>query len=157
MTPARVFSLQVSDGGVPKLAVREAMVTPLGLAGDRQQNLKYHGGPDRALCVYPLELITALQLEGHRVFPGALGENVTLVGLDWARVEPGARLRLGPVVVELTKFAPPCSTIAEAFKDGDFKRVSQKLHPGWSRIYCRVLEPGLIRVGDEVELEGPTS
>jgi MOSC domain-containing protein YiiM len=148
----RVFSLQVSDGGVPKLAVREAMVTPLGLSGDRQKNLKYHGGPDRAVCFYSLELITALQLEGHRVFPGALGENVTLVDVDWAQMKSDARLRLGEVVVELTAFAPPCSTIAEAFIDGQSKRVSQKVHPGWSRIYCRVLEPGRIRVGDDVQL-----
>jgi MOSC domain-containing protein YiiM len=153
---SRVFSLQVSDGGVPKLAVREAMVTRLGLADDRQNNLKYHGGPDRAVCFYSLELIQALQLEGHRVFPGALGENVTLVGLDWAQMQPGARLRLGPVVVELTKFATPCSTIAQAFANGEFMRVSQKVHPGWSRVYCRVLEPGLLRVIDEVVLEPPS-
>jgi MOSC domain-containing protein YiiM len=149
----RVFSLQVSDGGVPKLAVREAMVTPLGLAGDRQRNLKYHGGPDRAVCFYSLELITALQLEGHRVFPGALGENVTLVDVDWARMKSEALLRLGEVVVELTAFAPPCRTIAGAFIGGQMKRVSQKLHPGWSRIYCRVLSPGLLRVGDNVQFE----
>lgn len=153
MKRPRVFSLQVSDGGVPKLAVREAMVTPLGLAGDRQRNLKYHGGPDRAVCFYSLELITALQLEGHRVFPGALGENVTLVDVDWAQMKSDARLRLGEVVVELTAFAPPCSTIAGAFIDRQFKRVSQKLHPGWSRIYCRVLSPGLLRVGTDVQFE----
>src|SRR5688500_7063387 len=68
----RIVSLHVSAGGVPKLAIPEARVTPAGIDGDRQRNLKHHGGPDRALCLYSLDLIEALQEEGHPVEPGAM-------------------------------------------------------------------------------------
>ena len=53
----RIFQLNVSDGGVPKLAVREAVLTSEGLEGDRQQDLRYHGGPQRAVCLFALERV----------------------------------------------------------------------------------------------------
>ncbi len=149
---AHVFSLQRSNGGVPKLPIATATVTVDGVDGDRQRNLKHHGGPDRALCLYALERIVELQREGHPVYPGALGENVTIAGLDWDRVQIGAVLSLGAVVVEITAFAPPCRTIAHVFSDGRYGRISDKTAPGWSRAYARVLTPGTIAVADAVSL-----
>jgi len=149
----RIFQLNCSDGGVPKLAVREAVLTADGLAGDRQRDLRYHGGPQRALCLYALERVLELQGEGHPIFPGSVGENVTTVGLDWSRLEPGARLALGDeAVVEITSYTAPCKNIAASFRDGDFKRISQKMRPGDSRLYARVLRPGRLVVGQEVRL-----
>jgi MOSC domain-containing protein YiiM len=46
----------------------------------------------------------------------------------------------------------PCHKIAASFADGEFHRISQKLHPGWSRVYARVLAQGMVRLGDEVVL-----
>lgn len=149
---ARVFSLQRSPGGVPKLPLAEADVTAEGVAGDWQSDRKHHGGPDRALCLYALKHLVALQHEGHRVYPGALGENVTVAGLDWSAVVEGARLQLGAATIEVTGYAPPCNTIAASFVDGDFTRISQKLRPGWSRVYARVLVGAIVRVADEVTL-----
>lgn len=149
----RIFQLNRSGGGVPKLGVREAFLDASGLEGDKQRDLRFHGGPERALCLFPLELILQLQAEGHTVFPGSTGENVTVVGLQWQRVEPGARLSLGgEALVEITSYAAPCKTIADSFDGGDFKRISQKLRPGDSRLYARVLRPGRLAVGDPVKL-----
>lgn len=149
----RIFQLNVSDGGVPKLAVREAVLGAEGLAGDRQRNLRYHGGPERALCLFALERILELQAEGHPVFAGSTGENLTVFGLDWAGLGPGARLALGEeVLVEVTGYAAPCKNIAASFKGGEFKRISQKVRPGHSRLYARVLRPGRLAVGDSVTL-----
>ena len=149
----RIFQLNRSGGGVPKLGVREAFVDADGLEGDRQRNLRFHGGPERALCLFPLELILELQAEGHPVFPGSVGENVTVTGLEWSRIEPGTRLSLGDeALVEITSYTSPCKTIAASFADGDFKRISQKVRPGESRLYARVLRPGRVAVGDPVRL-----
>jgi len=143
-----IFQLNVSRGGVPKLAVREALLTPSGLEGDRQRDLRFHGGPDRAVCLYALERILELQAEGHPVYPGSVGENVTVAGLDWARLRPGARLALGEeALVEITSYTSPCKKIAASFLGGDFKRISQKVRPGDSRLYARVLRPGRLSVG----------
>jgi MOSC domain-containing protein YiiM len=146
-----VVSLNRSHGGVPKLPGDEARIYVDGMEGDRQKNLKYHGGPDRALCLYSAERIGSLRAEGHPIAPGTTGENVTIAGLDWSRLVPGASLRLGADVrIEVTSYADPCRTIRGSFIGGRSGRISQKAHPGWSRVYARVLTPGVIRVGDRV-------
>jgi MOSC domain-containing protein YiiM len=153
MDGGRIFQLNCSDGGVPKLAVREAPLTETGLEGDRQQDLRFHGGPERALCLFPLELILELQGEGHPIYPGSVGENVTVIGVEWQNLNPGARLALGDeVVVETTGYAAPCNTIVDSFRDGEFKRILQKLRPGDSRLYARVIRTGRLAVGQPVRV-----
>ena len=150
--PARIFQINASGGGVPKLPLLQAEISTDGLEGDRQEDLRHHGGPDRALCLYSLERILALQNEGHPIIPGAAGENLTLTGLDWGEVRPGLILRLGArAVIEIVSFTEPCGKIRGLFSDGDVDRISQAVHPGWSRVYARVRLPGRIRVGDAVQ------
>lgn len=148
----RITGLQRSTGGVPKLPVERVEVKVSGMDGDRQANRKYHGGLDRALCLYAQERLDALLAEGHPVGRGMLGENVTISGLRWELVQPGARLQLGAVEVEVTAYAPPCKTIGHAFKQRAFTRVSQVVNPGWSRVYVRILGPGELAVGHAVTL-----
>jgi MOSC domain-containing protein YiiM len=106
--------------------------------------------------VYSLERIHSLQAEGHPIDVGTVGENVTLEGVDWDLVVPGTRLRLGnEVLLEVASFTSPCKTIRESFIDGEFVRISQKLHPGWSRVYTRVIAEGEIHPGDPVEATPP--
>jgi MOSC domain-containing protein YiiM len=146
-------SINRSGGGVPKSRVSDAKVSRLGLLGDTQNDKKGHGGPERAVCVYSLERINALQQEGHPIDVGTAGENVTVEGIDWDLVVPGVRIKLGDeVVLEVASFTSPCETIKGSFADGKFVRISQKLHPGWSRVYARVLAEGEIHFGDHVEL-----
>ena len=85
----RVVSINRSRGGVPKLAVPEVFVSVDGLEGDSHVYHR-HGGPDKAVCIYSIEVIEALQREGHPIAPGTTGENVTVSGLDWPRLVPGA-------------------------------------------------------------------
>jgi MOSC domain-containing protein YiiM len=148
----RIVQINVSPGGVPKRPVPRARVTRAGLEGDAHRDTEHHGGPDRALCLFSLERIEALQAEGHPVEPGALGENLTIAGLDWARVQPEDFFRLGEdVLVQITRFTSPCWNVRASFLDGTYSRVSEKRHPGWSRVYARVLVPGEIAAGDGVE------
>lgn len=149
---ARIVQISVSGGGVPKTAVPAARVTVDGLEGDAHR-YRHHGGPERAVCLYPIEAIERLQTEGHSIAPGSIGENVTVEGLDWSAVVPGRQVRLGEqVLLEVTRYTTPCRTITGVFKDGDIARVSQKNHPGWSRVCARVLVEGVIRHDDPVRL-----
>lgn len=151
----RIFQINASDGGVPKYPLRQAEVRELGLVEDRQRNLQVHGGPERALCLYSLESILALQAEGHPIFPGSIGENLTLTGLDWSEMTPGAQIQIGDqVLVELTKYTAPCNNIRDSFLAEDILRVSQDQHPGWSRLYARVRQGGAIHIGDLVVVLG---
>jgi MOSC domain-containing protein YiiM len=149
-TRGRVAQLAISPGGVPKLPVAESVVDSLGLAGDRHRG-SGHGGPERAVCLYSLEVIERLQAEGHPIAPGTAGENVTVTGLDWALVVPGSLLRLGAeVLLEVTRYTTPCLNIAPSFLQGKFARILHADHPGESRVYARVLETGSLQVGDDV-------
>lgn len=147
-----IHQLNISPGGVPKRPVDTATVDTTGLAGDGHRD-EDHGGQDRAVCLLALEVIEALAADGHPIAPGTTGENVTVRGLDWARVVPGTQLHLGDEVrVEVTEYTTPCKTIAGSFQDGNFARVSQKAAPGYSRVYARVLRGGTVRPDDQVHL-----
>ena len=132
MAPGHIVHISLSPGGVPKLPVRSARVTKQGLDGDLHRDMAHHGGPERALCVFAMEQIRLLQAEGHNVSPGAIGENLTVEGIN-----------------------SPCFNIRKSFADGDISRVSQKSRPGSSRVYARVLRDGMIRQGDRVRLVHP--
>ncbi len=149
----QVHRINVSDGGVPKTRVAEARVLIGGLANDRQGDPRYHGGPERAVSLFSLEVIGRLAGDGHPIGPGTTGENLTIAGLSWSLVSPGARLVLERgVVLEITSYCSPCSKIAASFQDGDSGRICQKRHAGESRVYARVVREGLVREGEGVEL-----
>jgi MOSC domain-containing protein YiiM len=146
-----VARINISPGGVPKHAVANAEVAVEGLVGDWQSDRKLHGGPDRAVCLWSLEVIEILQREGHPVTPGSTGENLTVSGLDWATLVPGSRLHIGrEVVLEITSYTTPCRTIWGSFRFRRYGRISQKRAPGQSRLYARVLQPGTIVTGDPI-------
>jgi MOSC domain-containing protein YiiM len=54
--------------------------------------------------------------------------------------------------VEVTSFASPCKNIRGSFAGEAFTRISQKKHPGWSRVYARVINEGELHVGAAVEI-----
>ena len=148
-----VHQINVSAGGVPKRPVCEARVGETAVEGDRQRNLKLHGGPDRAVCLFSLELLERLQDEGHPIEAGSSGENLTLAGLEWDLMGPGVVLSVGlEVLLEVTSYTVPCRHSAPWFRSGDYLRISQKKNPGWSRVYARVLVEGVVRPGDAVEI-----
>lgn len=156
-TGAYVASINVNPrGGVPKHAVPNTHVGTQGVAGDKQRDRRFHGGPERAVSLYSLERIAALQAEGHPIAPGSTGENLTISGIDWGELAVGDQLRIGDLLIEITSYAAPCNNIADSFADGLSKRISQKLHPGWSRLYARVLAEATVQTGNPVELLRPS-
>lgn len=148
-----IVQVSVSQGGVPKVAVSEAEVLATGLVGDAQKTPGIHGGPERAVCLWAMEVIETLRQEGHDLAPGYAGENVTIAGLNWPQVIPGVQLQLGDtVLLEVASYAVPCRKNMRWFADRRYSRISQKNYPGSSRIYARVLQVGLICQGDRVRM-----
>ena len=139
-----------SDGGVPKLHVQSIRITVNGLETDRHADIVHHGGPDRAVCLFSMERILALQAEGQPIYPGSVGENLTLTGIEWESMVPGVSLDIADVRLMITEFTTPCRTIRDSFTDHHISRISQKVNPGWSRVYARVLHEGVVSVGDRV-------
>jgi MOSC domain-containing protein YiiM/GNAT superfamily N-acetyltransferase len=153
---ARVVQVNVSPGGVPKRPVESAWVGRLGLQGDEHHDRTEHGGPFRAVCLYSREAIERVRAEGHPIFPGSVGENLTLAGLELSTLHTGDRLAVGErLVLEITHPTNPCTTIRDSFLDGQIARISILAHPLDSRLYARVLVEGAVRAGDPVRVLPP--
>ncbi len=112
------------------------------------------GGSARSASTRPSSS-TRLRAEGHGVLPGATGENLTVRGIAWDAMTVGTRFRAGTVEAEVTAYANPCHNLRPYFVDGRFGRIAQKAHPGWSRVYARVLVEGEVVVGAAFELLAP--
>jgi MOSC domain-containing protein YiiM len=140
-----LLQLNVSRGGMPKLPVLQAQVTVEGVAGDWQKNRKYHGGADRAICLFSTELYDRLRGMGIDLAPGAVGENFTTTGIDLQRLAKGDRLRVGQCLIEITNVRVPCRNLKQW--DADLPELIM----GFSGWVARVVEEGLVQAGDGVE------
>lgn len=149
----RITQINISQGGVPKRPVPAAEVTPDGLSGDRHNDTRHHGGPERAVCLFSREVIDRLRAEGHPITPGSCGENLTIEGIDWSLVTPGVRFEFdGGVVLEVASYSNPCATIRDSFTGLAFQRIRQDLHPGESRVYARVVKGGTLKPGERLSV-----
>jgi MOSC domain-containing protein YiiM len=139
--------LNISRGGMPKRPIPSAMVTRDGVAGDWQKNRKYHGGPNRAICIYSEELYATLRDEGVEVHNGDVGENFTTRGLDLLKLAKGDRLRVGQTcIVQVTDVRVPCSQLRKW--DGDLP----ELIVGRSGWMAKVVREGEVKAGDAIEV-----
>jgi MOSC domain-containing protein YiiM len=157
--PGRVIQLNLKSKkgrarGLPKRAVPELSITRDGVAGDfnRWRTENAGGDPDQAVLLLQEETLAELRTEGWPVLPGDLGENLTLTGLPPDSLQPGARLRLGEVVLELSKACDPCTILYSlpyvgVDRGSAFLRALQGRR-GW---FARVLHGGMVRPGTSVE------
>ncbi|MBL0333221.1 MAG: MOSC domain-containing protein [Chlorobiota bacterium] len=148
-----IFQINHSNGGVPKFPIFTSDVNEYGLISDIHNDMNHHGGLDRAICLYSLELILKLQKEGNHIFPGSIGENITTTNVDFNLFQPGRIAKFGnDLILEVTSFTTPCSTIKSSFKNDYFNRISHDLNPGWSRVNCKVIKLGTINTSDLIEI-----
>lgn len=146
-----VVGLHVNpNGGVPKHPVETLEILNEGCAGDKQNDLKHHGGPLRAVCLLERQVMEQLRVAGHPIQPGSTGENILLDNLPEGSMAVGALLSVGDAVLAITGDAPPCKTIRASFIGGTFKELSHKRSAGKTRWYASVVKPGTVHVGDEV-------
>lgn len=155
-----IVHLNISAGGVPKRPVVESYLTPLGFEGDRQAYPEIHGGPRKAVLLLCSEAIEELAAAGFPVFPGALGENLTVTGLDRRLLRSGQRYQAGDAMIELTRLRQPCRAlevygpgIQAAIYDAKIK-AGDPSSPKWglSGFYALVVQPGLVRAGAPLAL-----
>jgi MOSC domain-containing protein YiiM/SAM-dependent methyltransferase len=151
-----VVSVNASQGGVPKAPIGRSVVRTLGIDGDRQADPVHHGGPFQAVCLHSLEAMERIRADGHQAFPGAYGDNLTLMGIDWAALRSGDRLEFGVAgegpLLQVTDDATPCSKQARWFVDGRIGRISIAAYPQDVRWYGAVVREGPVAAGDEVRL-----
>ena len=151
-----IVSINVSElGGVPKLPLKTAIVRFDGVEGDlnRFRMERKNGDPGRAVSIFSMERILQLQEEGHPIDIGTAGENFTIEGIDWPKMEVGMMIRFGSTLIRLSEPCAPCSKIGGSFMENEFSRIDQNKRKGWSRWSASVIEEGSVSVGDTVYLE----
>jgi MOSC domain-containing protein YiiM len=129
------------------------MARKLNIDGDRQADLNLHGGLDKAVYAFPSEHYAYYQAElGQASWePGQFGENLTTEGLLESAVRIGDRLRIGDTLLEISQPRSPCYKFA--IKMGTAEAIAVCINSARTGFYLRVLTEGLIRAGDEIEIE----
>lgn len=142
----KVLSLHLgTTPGLPKPRVEALeLLAGFGAKGDR------HAGkdPDRAVLVAGVAAYERAQMAGIDLPYGALGENL-LLDLDPHGLPSGARLRVGEALLELAQICTVCASLSQ------FDLRLPKLLYGGRGLYARVLEGGVVRVGDPVQVLTP--
>jgi MOSC domain-containing protein YiiM len=153
-----VLQVSISRGGVPKRAIPEGDLQPLGIVGDHQAHPEIHGGPRQAVLLIASEAVDELTRLGYPLYPGALGENITTEGIDRKEWRVGQRWRVGQAIVELTKPRAPCNQLSvygfgiqRAMYDAKVD-AGDPSSPLWAMggIYASVVQPGLVHPGDPI-------
>jgi MOSC domain-containing protein YiiM len=147
-----VQQLNASNGGVPKRPMPEAEIARRGLRNDHQAARRHHGRVWQALCLWSVEVVEALQAEGHPIGLGSAGENITIRGLDWSTLRSGLIVDIGAVRSRLSVPATPCYKNDQWFAGTGSRRMDHDRHPGWSRWYAIVERGGTVRSGDPAVL-----
>lgn len=145
------FGKTITTGICKEPVTMPVQTTSTGFVGDGIHNTKFHGGTDKAICVYPHKHLAHWQKVLERPLPSApFGENLSLTELDEDNVHIGDVFRIGKVLVEISQPRQPCKTLALRYNKPDFvKMVVKSGFTGW---YLRVLEEGVIQQGDRCTL-----
>ncbi len=134
-----------------KQPVTSAMLRFTNLDGDRQADLKNHGGPDKAVCVYSSDHYPFWESVFEcKPAPGAFSENFTISGLRESEICLGDTFRAGEALVQISQPRKPCHKLAGRHNRKDLPAL---IHAnGFSGFYLRVLTEGMVCAGDAFEL-----
>lgn len=146
-----MFGKRTYRTGILKEPVRGAIpLGRLGLEGDGQADPQYHGGPEKAIYLYPHEHYAywADVLKRSDLAPGAFGENLTSEGLLETDVRIGDVFAVGSATVAVTRPRTPCAKLGAKFGSMSFVRTFAAAgRPGF---YLRVVEEGMVEAGDTI-------
>lgn len=142
----------VSTGIFKEPVAGRVMLRTLNLDGDRQADLSVHGGPSKAVYVYPSEHYDYWkhELPGVKLPWGMFGENFTSAGLFESEVNIGDRFSVGSAVVMVTEPRMPCYKLGIKFGRSDI--VKKFLASERTGFYFAVLQEGELGAGDPIEL-----
>lgn len=122
-----------------------------GFDGDAVADPVHHGGPDKAVCVYPMSHYSFWKKNiALEISPGAFGENLTVDGLIEIEICIGDIFRIGEAEVQCSQPRQPCHKLNKIFNDPEMgKRIHETGFSGW---YMRVIKQGWVEPGAEMEI-----
>lgn len=131
-------------------------VHALGIEGDQVSDLRHHGGVDQAVYAFAREDLDHWgEVLGRPIRDGQFGENLTTAGIDVNEALIGEQWRIGTVLLEITDVRIPCNDFKNWMGESGYdkgawvKRFTAAGRPG---PYLKVLEEGMLKVGDELHV-----
>ncbi|EFR87125.1 MOSC domain-containing protein [Listeria marthii] len=136
--------------GIEKQRVKKATLTMNGFENDAPHNLKYHGGVDRTVCIYPYEHYAKwAEMFGKDLQVTAFGENLIVTNMLENTVQIGDKFQIGETIIQVTEARNPCSTIE---KFNAIPNLYKAIHEtGLTGYLCRTITPGTITETDEIK------
>lgn len=128
-----------------------------GFIGDQQADRRVHGGPEKAVHLYPASHYAKLAKQfpdaASQLIPGSLGENISCAELDESLVRIGDIYRLGSARLQVCQPRNPCWKIDDRFNaDGMAAFIAEHNLTGW---YWRVVQPGSVQPDARLALDQP--
>ena len=141
----------VSTGIFKEPVAGRVMLRTLNLDGDRQSDLSVHGGPYKAVYLYPSEHYEfwKRELPDMDLPRGMFGENFTSEGLFETETHIGDKFRIGSAELMVTQPRMPCYKLGIRFGRADM--VKRFLHSGRTGFYLSVSKEGDVNAGDSIE------
>jgi MOSC domain-containing protein YiiM len=137
--------------GICKEAAQEVFLTYEGFQGDGVADLRFHGGPDRAVCLYPYEHYSLWEQEFDKsLSPAAFGENLTVTNMPERDVYIGDMYQVGDAVIQITQARNPCSTINK--RTHLSMLLKRMIDTGYTGYFGRVIKEGKVRKDSKITL-----
>ncbi|GGC53937.1 MOSC domain-containing protein [Hoyosella rhizosphaerae] len=130
----------VSSIGKRSVAASTVDVVHHNIVGDEQADLKFHGGRDKGVYIYPAEHYAAWQADGYDLNPGDVGENIAVRGLTEQEVHVGDQWQWGDVILEVTQPREPCYKLG--MRVGTNTIIADMIETGRCGWYARIISPG---------------
>ncbi|WP_438318624.1 MOSC domain-containing protein [Sporosarcina sp. FA9] len=137
-----------------KETVEEAFLEKQGFIGDDVADLRFHGGPDRAVCVYSYEHYSFWEKEFGSPLPSsAFGENLLVANMLEQNVFIGDVFQIGEAVIQITQGRVPCHIINK--RTSNEVLLKRMVETGYTGYLCRVINEGMVRHDSEITLIKP--
>ena len=127
-------------------------VDKINIFGDKQADLKNHGGINKAIYLYPFEHYQYWKetLNVNDLPFGAFGENLTTLGILESEINIGDYLKIGTAEFAAVQPRLPCYKLGIRFNDAAM--VAKFYESKRFGIYLKVTKAGKISPGDEIEI-----
>ena len=145
------------ESGRPTGIYKQAVDSPLelgveGFVGDQQADRRVHGGPEKAVHLYPAahyaRLAERFPDAAWQLVPGSMGENISTAELDENDVHLGDIWQLGSARLQVCQPRNPCWKIDERYAcAGMAAFIAEQRLCGW---YWRVVQPGRVAPGEQL-------
>ncbi|WP_335872827.1 MOSC domain-containing protein [Bacillus sp. 2205SS5-2] len=141
----------IYTSGIGKDRVEKLTVEIDQIKGDCVENLAFHGGVDRVICVYPFEHYAFWEeVLGSKLRLPAFGENMTVSGMTEREIYIGDIFQIGTSIVQVSQGRIPCSTISKFNQQPSL--LNEIIREGYTGYFFRVIQKGIIDIYSSITL-----